>query len=174
MEDIMKLHKDRNAFQNAVRAASDHHKMRNIYIEKDYWVTYILNKLSQSEYSEIVVFKGGTSLSKVYKLIARFSEDIDLAILKSKDQSETQLRNLIRTIEKELTYDFEEAYLEGITSKQTKYRKTAYNYDRMIDTETATGIQEKLILEINCFANPVPFKPMMVNSFILDTVYTSS
>jgi predicted nucleotidyltransferase component of viral defense system len=50
-------------------------------IEKDFWVCYILNHLfHQSEYQKQIVFKGGTSLSKAYNLINRFSEDIDLVI----------------------------------------------------------------------------------------------
>jgi len=49
-------------------------------IEKDAWVTLVLRMLFTSELSEHIVFKGGTSLSKVYGLIERFSEDVDLAI----------------------------------------------------------------------------------------------
>ncbi len=162
----MILHENSETFRDAIRAASDHLDIRDIFVEKDYWVTFILKRLSKSEYSGNVVFKGGTSLSKVHKLIARFSEDVDLAILKSDSQTETQVRVLIRRIEKEITSEFEEVNLEGITSKQTKYRKTAYNYDRLIETKTESGIQEKLILEINSFANPVPFERMPVDSLI--------
>jgi len=49
-------------------------------IEKDAWVTLILRMLFSSELSPYIVFKGGTSLSKAYKIIERFSEDIDLVI----------------------------------------------------------------------------------------------
>lgn len=49
-------------------------------IEKDWWVTLVLKALFQSAYANHLVFKGGTSLSKGYKLINRFSEDIDLAL----------------------------------------------------------------------------------------------
>ena len=49
-------------------------------IEKDAWVTLVLRIIFSSQISEYLVFKGGTSLSKAYKLIRRFSEDIDLAI----------------------------------------------------------------------------------------------
>lgn len=49
-------------------------------IEKDWWVTLTLKALFQSAYKKYLVFKGGTSLSKGWKIIARFSEDIDLAL----------------------------------------------------------------------------------------------
>lgn len=49
-------------------------------IEKDLWVTAMLELLFSLPCSDYLVFKGGTSLSKVWRLIRRFSEDIDLAI----------------------------------------------------------------------------------------------
>lgn len=52
-------------------------------IEKDFWVTEILNILFSLPYADKMVFKGGTSLSKVWGVIRRFSEDIDIAIDRS-------------------------------------------------------------------------------------------
>ena len=49
-------------------------------VEKDLWVMLVLNAIFNSEYAPHLVFKGGTSLSKAWKVIDRFSEDIDLAI----------------------------------------------------------------------------------------------
>lgn len=70
-------------------------------IEKDFWVCYILDYLfHRSPWKEAFIFKGGTSLSKAYHVIKRFSEDIDLILdwrlvndLKSdpwEDRSKTQ------------------------------------------------------------------------------------
>lgn len=47
-------------------------------LEKDIWVVWTLDAIYQSPLGEALTFKGGTSLSKAYKLIERFSEDIDL------------------------------------------------------------------------------------------------
>jgi len=49
-------------------------------IEKDWWVTLTLKALFQSAFATQPVFKGGTSLSKCWKLIERFSEGIDIAL----------------------------------------------------------------------------------------------
>lgn len=49
-------------------------------IEKDWWVTQVLRVLFSLPYAEHMSFKGGTSLSKAWNLIDRFSEDIDIAI----------------------------------------------------------------------------------------------
>lgn len=49
-------------------------------VEKDLWVTVVLQMVFSLSVANHLVFKGGTSLSKVWKVIRRFSEDIDLAI----------------------------------------------------------------------------------------------
>lgn len=49
-------------------------------IEKDWWVTLALQAIFSTKWKDNLVFKGGTSLSKAWGLIQRFSEDIDLAI----------------------------------------------------------------------------------------------
>ena len=50
-------------------------------VEKDFWVSWVLKGLYQhEELSRLLMFKGGTSLSKAYQLIERFSEDIDLIL----------------------------------------------------------------------------------------------
>ena len=49
-------------------------------IEKDWWVTQVLKALHALPYAEHIAFKGGTCLSKCWNLIARFSEDIDIAL----------------------------------------------------------------------------------------------
>jgi len=56
-------------------------KTTSAIVEKDFWVVWTLNKLfSDKRLSKILMFKGGTSLSKVFNLIGRFSEDIDLIL----------------------------------------------------------------------------------------------
>ena len=63
------------------RAAIDIKNMPFEIIEKDYWVVWVLKRLfSLEKMKPYLTFKGGTSLSKVYGLIDRFSEDIDLSI----------------------------------------------------------------------------------------------
>jgi hypothetical protein len=47
-------------------------------LEKDVWVVWTLNVLFESDFADHLVFKGGTSLSKAYQAIGRFSEDVDL------------------------------------------------------------------------------------------------
>jgi Nucleotidyl transferase AbiEii toxin, Type IV TA system len=51
-----------------------------VIMEKDFWVCWLLALLFESKFADSLVFKGGTSLSKVFGIIERFSEDIDLSL----------------------------------------------------------------------------------------------
>lgn len=64
-------------FDQAVIAASQHLNIREQIVEKDYYVTEALRILAEQPGNRII-FKGGTSLSKGWNLIQRFSEDIDI------------------------------------------------------------------------------------------------
>ncbi len=69
----------KDLFQQA--AAEDTRDMNPAIIEKDFWVCWVLKKIfSDPHLKKHIVFKGGTSLSKVFGLIDRFSEDIDLIL----------------------------------------------------------------------------------------------
>lgn len=56
-----------------------HPGINQVAIEKDWWVTVTLKALFQTDCREWLIFKGGTSLSKGFNIIERFSEDIDYA-----------------------------------------------------------------------------------------------
>ncbi len=71
-------------FRDAILAAKEHFAnfgLTEAFIEKDYYVTEAL-RIVATQWSTQVIFKGGTSLSKGWKLIERFSEDIDLFLQK--------------------------------------------------------------------------------------------
>lgn len=74
----MQLHKDKERFHDAIMAASAKFGFEPALIEKDYFVTLFLKRAT--ERINGLIFKGGTSLSKCYKLIDRFSEDVDLTL----------------------------------------------------------------------------------------------
>jgi hypothetical protein len=63
-----------------IEQAAIQRNMSPVVLEKDFWVCWLLGILFESEFAENLVFKGGTSLSKVFGVVARFSEDIDLSL----------------------------------------------------------------------------------------------
>ncbi len=83
MQELLKASRDerKKYFQEATARSKN---IKNIIIiEKDFWVCWILDQIfSNPTLSPHVIFKGGTSLSKCYNIIDRFSEDIDLTLSK--------------------------------------------------------------------------------------------
>jgi hypothetical protein len=67
--------------ETLIGEASERLNILPVIVEKDFWVSWTLGRIfSMPAHSGQVVFKGGTSLSKVFKAIQRFSEDIDLSV----------------------------------------------------------------------------------------------
>lgn len=160
----MKLHQDIKLFSDTLRAASQHLDIKLEFIEKDYWITLVLSRLAKSKYVDESVFKGGTSLSKGYNLIDRFSEDVDIAIINDKGKTGNEIKNIIRTIEKEITAELTELQMDGVTSKGSRFRKSVFEY---LSTEKA-NVNNKLIIEINSFANPFPYQRLTIKSMVFD------
>lgn len=72
---------DAPEYEDAVRAAAEHHGILPGLVHKDYWVTRVLRAIAtDAALAGRALFKGGTSLSKGWQLIDRFSEDIDLLL----------------------------------------------------------------------------------------------
>jgi len=94
-----------------------------IVIEKDFWVCYTLKELFSSEFlKDKIMFKGGTSLSKVFHLIERFSEDIDLIL------------------------DWKEILEDDPYGERSKNKQDRYN--RNMDVESRRYIAEKILPEV--------------------------
>jgi len=83
----MKLHQNKTLFDQAVRATAQQKGLPESYIEKDYWVTLALHTIFSSPIGTETVFKGGTSLSKCFGSIDRFSEDIDMVVLRKENET---------------------------------------------------------------------------------------
>ena len=96
-------------------------------IEKDWWVTQVLKAIFSLPYAEHLSFKGGTSLSKCWHLINRFSEDVDIAVNREflgfgGSLSRTQISDKLRRaacsfVRERMQFDLREAmFQQGIDS----------------------------------------------------------
>jgi len=163
----MKLHENKELFQDAIIATSQQLDIKEIYIEKDYWVTFALFHIFKNEIGKETVFKGGTALSKCFELTQRFSEDIDLVILRNESETGNQLKNKIKKISKCVSDVLPEMDIDGITNKVGMIRKTAHNYPR-----TFTGhfgqARDIIIVESTWLGNFEPYTTANVSSFIYE------
>ena len=86
---------------NAFTETATRKALPAVAVEKDWWVTAVLRTLFALPYTKDLSFKGGTSLSKCYNLIERFSEDIDIAVCREflgfgGNLSKTQINDKLR------------------------------------------------------------------------------
>jgi predicted nucleotidyltransferase component of viral defense system len=157
-------------------------------VEKDWWVVQTLSILKNTEIGEHLVFKGGTSLSKAWDVIERFSEDIDLAVDRGffgfegelgKNQR-TNLRKaankyITETLFPELKEDFEEAGLKDVKFELEEIKSSDQDpviisvyYPALI--ESPGYIQPRVQIEIGCRSLRDPFENKSILS-IADTSY---
>lgn len=119
----MNLHNSKELFDQAVIMASESMMINPAIIEKDYYVTFLLKELVAQKPD--IIFKGGTSLSKCYKLIKRFSEDIDLTYDNNKHKmSEAKRRDFSRYV----IQNIENCGLELLNQNDIKSRRNFNQY----------------------------------------------
>lgn len=126
-------------------------------VEKDTIQSMFLYELAKSELP--FVFKGGTSLSKAYDLIDRFSEDIDLSMNRRPTQSE-------RIKSKEMIIRIAESL--GMTLSNPDEIKSRYDYNKYVfqyDSMFAT-IPLEIIVETSYYQAVYPVEKQMVGSFV--------
>lgn len=163
------LHTDNKLFTDIVLATAEYFSISPIYIEKDYWITHSLRLLAQNENADKVVFKGGTSLSKAFNLVDRFSEDIDVAVIDAGTFTGNQLKTLIKKVAKGMTGNLQEIQVDGVTSKGSRFYKAVYAYPNILKQTTKTAVSSgNLLVEINSFVNPYPYEPKTITSFMAD------
>jgi len=118
-------------------------------IEKDAWVTLVLRIIFNTKIAEHLVFKGGTSLSKAYGLIKRFSEDIDIAINReylgfAGDLTKGQIRKLRRR-----SHDFVLNEMSNIIAREFQAYNIANSSIKIEVENTKISDQDPEIIKIS-------------------------
>jgi predicted nucleotidyltransferase component of viral defense system len=163
----MNLHHNEELLEDAILATAEFLDIRDIYVEKDYWVTVALHEIFHSHIADQSVFKGGTALSKCHKLIERFSEDIDLVVLRSEGENDNKLKKKIRAIGKVVEQVIPEIEVEGLTNIMGNIRKTVHQYNKLFEGEFGQ-VREHVVVEATWLGNFEPFFNMQVGSYIYE------
>jgi predicted nucleotidyltransferase component of viral defense system len=136
-------------------------------IEKDFWVTEILRGVTRAagELGVDVVFKGGTSLSKAYRLIERFSDDVDvLVILPAEGTKERILKNLVAGATDATTVQPESV---GTATTKGVKRGARFHY-RPMALALTTGLSNGVFLEIGSRGGAMPTSTMAIRSVLAE------
>lgn len=145
----MKLHHNKEIFQEIIEATATHFGLLRFQVEKDYFVSLFLKRLFQD--NPYLIFKGGTSLSKCYDAIERFSEDIDLVLNFEEEVTPTKKRKLLKKIKKNIITTGENLNFEHLTSNTVQSKKdfNQYQFGFHYVSERPPGTQmlENIIVE---------------------------
>lgn len=159
-----------------------------VAVEKDLWVMIALNAIFSTELAEHLVFKGGTSLSKAWGIIERFSEDIDLAIDRSffgfnGNLSRSQVKNLRKASCKYVDEKFPKLLAKALMDngvKEFELKVTEFeesdtdplaielNYNSLVEKQEY--LQPRILIEISSRSLIEPFENKELSS-IISTIY---
>lgn len=130
-------------YQSLIETAAEHFGYQKGQVEKDYWISKVLKELvSVPEYQGKIFFKGGTSLSKAYHIIERFSEDLDLFV-----------------------------FTGNLTDSQEKQKQLNGNIYNHIKEQYNNHIKEELGLRGGNFNKIViDYRPMFTNNKLKDSL----
>ena len=171
-----------------------HPGINQVAIEKDWWVTVTLKALFQTDCRDSLIFKGGTSLSKGFNIIERFSEDIDLTIShsffgieKTSKNQRDKLRKTARkyiheTLSSQLDVRLKEMgipgyTIENVTQVQDKTGEwhpidsdkdptvILLHYPSIVE-ETISYIPPRVKIEISCLSMDEPTEEREIHSLI--------
>ena len=158
----MNLHKDPSAFHDTLLAVADHWGTSPAIVEKDYFVTMLLESLARRIPN--MIFKGGTSLSKCYKIIKRFSEDIDLTL-----DPENQKQGNKKNLKREIVDACHELGLLLTNAEEIRSRRdyNRYEIEYPLHFEGA-GIKQHLLLETVFSVKAYPDETKFASSMIYD------
>jgi hypothetical protein len=161
----MILHHNKELFVDMIQLTADKMGIKAIYIEKDYWVTYALFTIFNNEIGKDTVFKGGTALSKCYNMIERFSEDIDLVVLRREGETDSKLKSKLKAVSTVVEATLPEVPIEGVTHKMGMNRKTAHTYNKSFEGNYGQ-VRDVIILESTWLGYFEPYTTRSIVSFV--------
>lgn len=157
---------DLDEFGPTIDAAAERLGISATAIEKDYWVSQVLRALSKAFNSDFI-FKGGTSLSKAYALIERFSEDVDMLILpgqRGRAATDKLMKSMAETTAARIGGSA--AAIGGSETGRHRSYVMTYPATREPTALIGTGV----LLEMGVRGGSHPHAPMLIGSLLGDAI----
>ena len=160
----MYLHKDRETFKDIIEQTAEHSGRAPVVVEKDYYVTLILKLLA--EQLDLCVFKGGTSLSKGFRVINRFSEDIDITF--KEHIGESRRKKLKNVVLKGISEELEMPIANwNETQSDRDYNAYFFSYTSVFELEDER-LPQHIKLETALGSYAFPTQSVEIHNFIGD------
>lgn len=169
---------ERRDFDQLLAVVADARGLDPSLVEKDYWIMHVLWGLQAQGFQ--FELKGGTSLSKGFGVIHRFSEDIDIRIEPPADMTVKTGRNQDKPAHVASRRDYYEALAERIRIPgiDTVQRDTLFDDEKLRSagirlvygphTAALAGVKDGILLELG-FDDTAPNRPVTISSWAWDT-----
>lgn len=160
------LFRDTSEFSATIDAAAEQLGISALAVEKDYWVSEVLRTLAHDFPSDFI-FKGGTSLSKGYHLIQRFSDDIDLLIL-PRGRGRNAVDRLMKTMSEHAT-----AMTGGVaspTGASETGRHRAFDVSYPATRPATAVVRTSVLLEMGVRGGDYPHDTVEITSLLGDAL----
>ncbi len=174
----MKFLHENNRFEDVLNIVARDMKISTPFVEKDYWIMHSLYGLQQQKFD--FYLKGGTSLSKAFATIDRFSEDLDIMIIPPDTMKVMFGKNHDKDIHRQSRKDYfdwlvKNISINGITqvaydellSTDGKYRNADIRLKYAMVDRVPTKLKEGILLEVG-FDQVDPFTSKDVSSWAYD------
>lgn len=167
----MLLHRNKEEFVKIVNVTSRSLGIDAGIVEKDYYVFMLLKLISM--YDEEIMFKGGTSLSKAWGILPRFSEDIDLNLLPEVPSTDSHRQKFARSVYKSLI-DMGFNYDYNKIASRREYNTFEQPYDALFKNSV---LNKNIIVET--MANKkgkilnATYTPRLISNYIWDALSTN-
>jgi len=176
---------ERSDFADLIRIVADERGLLPALVEKDYWIMHCLYGLAAQDFA--FELKGGTSLSKGFGIIQRFSEDIDIRIDPACAHFEVftganQTKKARHIESRQQFYDWlaDTIQIEGISNVERdhafddeKFRSGGIRLHYESTFDNPTGLKEGILLETG-FDDTQPNSPRTISSWAYDKASDSS
>lgn len=175
-QGVSRLRDDIDTLTGLVQAAAGNLGMDRAFVEKDFWVTELLRVVSEGdsitdsagvELPVTAIFKGGTSLSRVYGIIERFSEDVDILLIFPEKTSLNARDRVLKRIGERARGHLGLEPDKVVTQESTKgvKRNLQYFYPRMLPSP---DVREHLLLEMGSRGGPNPHETRSMRSMVAE------
>ncbi len=150
---MSRLRESAGDFEGAVQGAAQSLGLAPLFVEKDYWVTQVLRALHK-RYPGAFLLKGGTSLSKGYGLIERFSEDVDVLVQPASGDSAKSREQLLGEMTAEVARALELDWLAARAPGRGRraHRADVLRYPRVVRAAVTVPVEDRGVLLETGFA----------------------
>jgi len=152
--------------ETLVQKTSEDLNYPSAFVERDFWITEILRSVSQYSAKMTdgkIVFKGGTSLSKGWRIIERMSEDVDILVCfeptVEKKAKNATLREIITTVERDIGLK-----AKGTDGQDGVHRGRFFEYPQAFTSTALTG--QRVLLELGTRGGPEPNELVVYESLV--------